>query len=81
MDEVGTVECLYCKKPVLAQEALPIQFENEDGSTYIAVFHQPPEECAAIWSLEKLTSIGTRLADALKILADSLKELRKNEQL
>lgn len=81
MDEVETVKCFYCKKPVQAQEALPIQFENEDGSTYIAVFHQPPEECAALWSLKKLEDIGTRLANALQILADSLKELGQNEQL
>ena len=81
MDETtATIECFYCHQPVLASDALPCSFEDENGGEFIAVFHKPPKECAPLYAVERLETIALKLQLIYKNLFDAQKQLRKNNE-
>ncbi len=63
--EVITVGCAFCHQPVPADEAMPIQVENVDGTQTVAVFHKPPRACALEWAVAALADTAARMRDAL----------------
>jgi len=81
VDEILEVECFGCKKPVLAQDAMPLVFEEQDGTMYNVVFHRPPATCAIDWSLAKLQTVAVKWAEILKNLQEAADDLRRNSSL